>query len=207
MDTKDIKGISTIDHKKRALAKLTIAEYAVMQFSYLAVNKAMAITKETVWKHLGIDFQLFITIRKRLAEKGFLKAPLMKMTDKWDKIMGDMDKMFDQFWLPQVINGTVYRWTGSKEDARAKFKIALSQVSLEYLLTQKTHYLTVLNESPFERSIMGCAVFLNPQTKRYNENWYSQTIKGKSEADKEILNKSIPKSENSLDDFQKLIED
>lgn len=184
MDTNKITGSSLINHRMRAKLNLTVAEYSVMLFSEHAELTQKLISSDTVWASLGMQFDLFVTIRNRLVDKGFLENGSKKILPKWKDAFGNTEEFFEKFWAPIVISDTRYSWPGSKADAKKKFLIALKEKGFDYLMTQKKYYFTVINESTFDRAVMGCPVFLSPQTRRYEEDWYSQTVEGKSKIKK-----------------------
>jgi len=194
MDANKITGTSLINHKMRVKLNLTIAEYAVMVYSEnVEINKKL-ISSETVWSALGVSFELFIKIREMLVEKGFLEKGTKKILPKWKDAFGNTEEYFELFWAAIVIADSRYTWPGSKADAKKKFLVALKDKGFDYLMRQKKYYFTVIHESTFDRAVMGCPVFLSPVTKRYEEDWFSQTNEGKNALKKTMLKPSNNKS-------------
>ena len=186
-----INGKTIIDHKRCVLLNLNMAEYAIMMFSEDSEVKKRMINEDTVWRHLGLFFHTFTEIRNDLERGGFLSKGHKKVTPKWTNSFGDVEGMFEQFWAPEVINDVRYRWRGSKEEAFICFKKVIKERDLAFLLKQKHHYFTVVNEATYDRQVIGGAVWLNPSKKKYDADWYAETKEGLN-ADKVVPKEKKP---------------
>lgn len=169
-----IIGTSIINHAKRVKLEVSIEQYAVLTFLDYAEASNKVINADLVYSQLGFDFKYFIKIKDDLSQIGFIHPETRKLTKKWYDTIGDIDSQFIKFWEPIVINNIRYSWPGSKTDAKDKFAKAVKEVGFDFLMEQKEAYFKVVNESKFDRQVMGGPVFLNPKTKRYSENWKSQ---------------------------------
>ena len=202
-NVKDVSGKITIDFKRCLELNLMMDEYAVMMFSEESQEKKRMINKETVWKYLGMEFDIFMNYREKLEDQGFLTKGHKKVSKKWTNAFGDVESAFEQFWGPEVINNVRYRWRGSKEEAFLCFKKVIKERDLEFLLKQKHHYFTVVNECTYDRQVIGGAVWLNPKKKKYDADWYGETKAGLN------ADKIVPKEKEPIvlkdDEFENLM--
>jgi hypothetical protein len=163
-----VEGVSIINHQIRVSLGLTCIEYCLAELIYMFSKTDKILTVPQVNKRLGLSDKETASVLKGLLLKKIVER-------KGDKIvclpvwLEKFDVRKDEFELFWNKDGKVC-WTGSKPQAKDRFYKVREHKSLEYLIAQRDAYFRYLNRETWLKKMM-CSVFLNPQTKRYEEPW------------------------------------
>jgi hypothetical protein len=189
-----VNGVTTINNNIRVKLNLSMEEYAIMEHVEKSHRDSVELTYSSIYSKTGIEHDPAKIVFNNLWERGFLitsnTVSRFKPSPKWLGAFSGLKDEFEQFWhsmdidMPEGIKRI--SWTGSKIDAEKKFCKLRRIETFDYLMKQKVYYFKVIASSSY-RTIMGCSVFLNVETKRYSEDWASQIDKEKF---KEVRRKS-----------------
>lgn len=181
-----IIGSTIINHEVRCKLELSNDQYVMMDFFEKFCKDSKQISYIQIYEHIGMDKEFAKLIISTLFHKSLLETyngiNALRPSALWYNAFGDIKNEFDVFWasLDITVNGQKKHigWTGSKQDALAKFTKARKEESFEFLIKQKHDYFQMIAKSTY-RQVMGCSVFLNTTTKRYAEDWTKYDKNGK----------------------------
>lgn len=169
----EIYGSTTISHAKRVRMGLTIAEYTVADFVAYANSKRKLVTFEYAYRRIGLSKELLLPILASLRDKEFITidGSNIRTTEKWDETFRISQQWFEEFWF---YKGKAV-WPGSKKEAQAQFEKTCREYEPQYIISCRDAYMDFMaHPDNSYRKLMGAAVFLNPKTERFNEQWRHQ---------------------------------
>jgi hypothetical protein len=167
MEKSKIKGQSIIDHAKRISIGLTMEEYAVADLFERAKINFKKVDNEVAFIKLGLTPEEFQKIKDMLHQKQMIETPTShKLTNKWYQFEQQFEKDFEGFWFKD----NRCAWSGSKTQAQKLYVNLRKSVDKDYLIKCRDDYFAYLAVNPWRHKMMA-TVFLNPTTKRYEENW------------------------------------
>lgn len=194
---RDIIGTTEINHAIRKKLNITSDEYCVIDLIEKCIAKKVLFSYQEVYRRIGITEEELKPLISSIGKKGLLNHSKEKgfgVTELWKGEFEVTQEEFGIFWEPIEFPGNpkrIIRWTGSKTDGFKKYCKARKEYDSVYLLNQKNNYFKLLYEKP-DRPILGCSVFLNMQTKRFEEEWHlqlkrsSQTEQGHGDKTKSV---------------------
>jgi len=199
---KPISGSTTINHAVRIKLQLTNNEYVLLQFLEISFQEKRVITYELIYRKIGMDVELFNTLREKLKQGLWIKDEkvgdkvLIRVTKRFREAFYVNEQDFNDFWLnPKTKTAD---WPGSRTDALAKYVIARKEYPADYLLKQKHWYFRMLALPEYAyRQKMGAPVFLNMRTKRFEEDFESQwrEVTGKTRIEEPVQSLDMAKKE------------
>lgn len=175
-----VSGTTLIDHAKRVALGLNCSAYVLATYidkkgdsepyDYVQAQVATGLTHEQ-------QDTLLIKLYNMNYIQWTKDLKTNTITDKWCDQFSDLEKEFEKFWT-DLIDGKVRNaWPGSKPVAEKLFKKVRKKYSFEHLMKQRREYFRYLERSlrikGFDRQKMMATVFLNPETQRFNEKWYT----------------------------------
>jgi hypothetical protein len=180
-----INGNTTINHQIRAKLSISCDLFVFIDCIHKLSRDSKIVTYEAIYEKTGFDIEQCINffnlaIMLDLVEPSTNALTVFRATETWIRAFNPEEDEFETFWksMEIIVKGQkkLISWKGSKHDALMKYTKVRQVESFDYLMKQKESYFNMIANSSF-RQVMGCSVFLNPQTKRYMEDWstYSDT--------------------------------
>ncbi len=169
-----ITGLTLINHNIRIKLRITANEYCIMQFlqEWHITNKKQPEISD-FYKGLGVSKKDFDLICDNLKKKGlinFLTIP----TELWTNHFSDPSEEFDRLWvkLPK----------GSKIRAQKRYNKCRKLIKFEDLESKLEAYVKYCDKFVILKKDL--ETWLNPETKHWDDNLYS---------DKNMISKVEPK--------------
>ena len=187
---KPISGSTIINHAIRIQLELTNDEYVLLDFLDLAYKEKRVITKELLFRKIGLHPTQFETLRADLQDRKWVrgKDEFIQVSKRWKEAFYISEEDFNEFWLDK--NRTKSDWPGNRKDAFEKYIFVRKKFSHEHIMKAKNWYfrLLALPELAY-REKMGASVFLNMKTQRFNDNWEEQWREktGKERIEEQLL--------------------
>jgi hypothetical protein len=184
-------GSSVINHKIRIKLKLTMEEYCLLDLIHRLNIKDKPLNYDRIERYIGMDVEAAKVNLLSLFKKGLVER--YKDTKKiiinpiWSKIHNTvLEDDFEVFWRKEK----GISWTGSKSEAKVKYKSARESYTADFILEKKRAYFEFLSQPEMSyRTVMNAARFLNPKNEHFNESWeeyLSDLIKKRGKSDSVI---------------------
>jgi|TARA_R110002020_G_scaffold113252_5_gene260575 hypothetical protein len=164
-----IYGSTVINHRIKHKLEITGDEYIVLEYIYNMNKDANKVTAygdmDNLWKSIGMYPPEFGKFAVNLIDKGFIEESHgLVVTNKWINEFVDVNKdKFEEFW-------EVYGRIGNKEQARKMFLKAVKEIYYKDLLEKHAKYVKHLENTEWKGK-MHCSTWLNPVSKRYNDEY------------------------------------
>jgi len=164
-----VTGTSTIIHRIRRKLGLTCDEYVVLDYLRIRYMDS-SITMNDVYNDLGYSPEelksVFSTLKKKEkivskpdGIKGKAPVPYKNFMDEFDNV-NDAEEQFEKLWLLNK--------SGSKVNAKKKFKKVLELVDFETLYKAKVAYVKNCKET--STYLKNMETWLNPESRHWENN-------------------------------------